>query len=1048
MKTKLFLLLLIITSTTFSQTRIYQGFDNGSGLCIDGNNAYTKIGTEIVRVATNQANPSAQVFATGLQKNNTAYNTINLHQESTSLFIPSGNLNEIGTVFLGSNPPANVTKFSISLLHSAMFVIDNNSGIDGLYFVTNPGTTQYSRLTKVTFPTGSPVYTIITNLPANYTDVYDAVVDGSNVYFTNRGSGSSNGSIIKVDLSQGSPTAEVLVSGLESPWGIDFAYDQIYFTTNTANGGIKKVHKGGGTVQDFGSSIPFAGNLDIEGSDIYAISQTSVSNGGGLYRYANVVVPTCDPPINIAASINTVTESTITWDAAIAAVSYDVTYVAAGQPMSSGTTISGVTTTSTTLTGLTPDAFYDVYIKTNCNATVSPSQSGYSQAFTFRQKAVIFVDPDATGTNDGSSWQNAYVNLNTAIANVPANFSIWVAAGTYKPTGTNRGNRITINKNNLKMYGGFAGSEADLSDRDMSLIHTTNATIFSGDIVGNDDANVTFNNSTRTDNVHNVLYIDANDVLLDGFIVSGGQADATSGQFRFGAGIKTNSIRHNFTLKNSLIKNNVALWAAGISITASSFTRSNIIFDSCIFENNLANSAAAFYVIPSQNRTLNFTMVNSLLKDNRTEDFGTNMGRGGSTGWVRAFFPNSGVVNLAIVNNTFVGNTNGGTATSDYGTLAISQQSGFYGTKEIANNIFWDNKDNAGSTAVAIGKLSDNALPSNVSVVNSIDENNFSNISSTTNTSNNNPLFTDAANDDYTLQPSSPAINGGDNTKIPAGITTDLAGNTRIENATVDMGCYEKLLLTITVSPKVYLQGAYTNASTLMRDDLRAGGHLPTATPYNDGVSSDVSIFSTTGNDAIVDWVFVELRDKNDNTSILHSKSALLQRDGDIVGLDGSSALVFTAPVDDYYVVIRHRNHLSVMSANVIALSNTITTVDFTDPTTQTFGTNAQTSSGTPTGVMGMWSGNVNGDTIVQYSGTTPDAPSILSQVLNDAGNFLNFPTYVVSGYNTFDINMDGDTQYTGTTPDTPFILQNVLAHPGNFLNFSTYQIQEQLPEN
>ena len=83
-----------------------------------------------------------------------------------------------------------------------------------------------------------------------------------------------------------------------------------------------------------------------------------------------------------------------------------------------------------------------------------------------------------------------------------------------------------------------------------------------------------------------------------------------------------------------------------------------------------------------------------------------------------------------------------------------------------------------------------------------------------------------------------------------------------------------------------------------------------------------------------------------------------------------------------------------------------------------------------------------------QYTGTTPDTPFILQNVLAHPGNFLNFPTYVVNGYNVHDVNLDGNTQYTGTTPDTPTILQNVLAHPGNFLNFSTYQIQEQLPEN
>ena len=135
------------------------------------------------------------------------------------------------------------------------------------------------------------------------------------------------------------------------------------------------------------------------------------------------------------------------------------------------------------------------------------------------------------------------------------------------------------------------------------------------------------------------------------------------------------------------------------------------------------------------------------------------------------------------------------------------------------------------------------------------------------------------------------------------------------------------------------------------------------------------------------------------------------------------------------------------MSANPIALVEATTTiVNFTDSTFLTFGSHAQVQSTNNT--MALWAGNVNGDDIIQYSGTNPDVPSILSEVLNASGNFLNFPTYIVSGYNTHDINMDGKTQYTGTEPDSPFILQNVLAHPGNFLNFSTYQIQERLPEN
>jgi hypothetical protein len=135
------------------------------------------------------------------------------------------------------------------------------------------------------------------------------------------------------------------------------------------------------------------------------------------------------------------------------------------------------------------------------------------------------------------------------------------------------------------------------------------------------------------------------------------------------------------------------------------------------------------------------------------------------------------------------------------------------------------------------------------------------------------------------------------------------------------------------------------------------------------------------------------------------------------------------------------------MSASPIALSrDTVTIVNFTDSTFTTYGSNAQVQLSSSN--MALWTGNVNGDNIIQYSGTNPDVPSILSEVLNDLGNFLNFPTHIVHGYNVHDINMDGKTQYTGIEPDSPIILQNVLMHPGNFLNFSTYQIQEQLPEN
>ncbi|MGH1384127.1 hypothetical protein [Kordia sp.] len=261
----------------------------------------------------------------------------------------------------------------------------------------------------------------------------------------------------------------------------------------------------------------------------------------------------------------------------------------------------------------------------------------------------------------------------------------------------------------------------------------------------------------------------------------------------------------------------------------------------------------------------------------------------------------------------------------------------------------------------------------------------------------------------------------------------------------------------IELSAKVLLQGASLNPNTgeesLMRDDLRSNGLISATSPYGDNATAS-TIVRTNDNagNSMVDWVWVELREINNPTNVVAAQSAILQRDGDIVATDDdlTTPLIFNGlPVAKYHVAVKHRNHLGVMTASSETLKQVTTIVDFTNATNQiTFGNNAQTTFGIQANTVAMWAGNVNGDTIVQYSGTNPDTPTILSTVLNDPGNFLNFPTYAVSAYITDDLNMDGSTQYSGTNPDTPVILQNVLAHPGNFLNFSTFQIIEQLPEN
>ena len=105
-----------------------------------------------------------------------------------------------------------------------------------------------------------------------------------------------------------------------------------------------------------------------------------------------------------------------------------------------------------------------------------------------------------------------------------------------------------------------------------------------------------------------------------------------------------------------------------------------------------------------------------------------------------------------------------------------------------------------------------------------------------------------------------------------------------------------------------------------MRDDLRVRGLVATTSPYgylnpNLGPASQsllASQLTISGSNAIVDWVFVELRFPATNpATIARSRSALLLRNGDIVGVDGISALEFLLPDPaSFYVAIRHRNHL------------------------------------------------------------------------------------------------------------------------------------------
>jgi hypothetical protein len=125
-----------------------------------------------------------------------------------------------------------------------------------------------------------------------------------------------------------------------------------------------------------------------------------------------------------------------------------------------------------------------------------------------------------------------------------------------------------------------------------------------------------------------------------------------------------------------------------------------------------------------------------------------------------------------------------------------------------------------------------------------------------------------------------------------------------------------------------------------------------------------------------------------------------LQRDGDIVDLDGVSPVCFNRVAPGfYYVVVGHRNHLKVMTANTVFLNNAGTiSLDFTSGALNTFGTNAQNVTATSlftNGVRVM----VGGD--ADFNGPVQNSDDVIWWSPQVGG----------SGYLRADYNCDGQVQ-------------------------------------
>ena len=219
-----------------------------------------------------------------------------------------------------------------------------------------------------------------------------------------------------------------------------------------------------------------------------------------------------------------------------------------------------------------------------------------------------YVKHDAAGSNDGSSWANAYTDLTMALADDSSN-EYWIAAGTYHPgSGSPSASSSFIIDRDLTLYGGFAGTETMADQRNPAA----NETILSGDIAGDDILNDF--SGFKSDNVRHVIAVDPGQtgVVIDGFSIIGGHTLIAGGPSTSGGG--GIYARSSITVSNCKFLGNFAGSGGGIYLAQ---TASGSTIEDCTFTNNSGSreGAGIFALVNTP-----LTVKGCTFADNRTED--------------------------------------------------------------------------------------------------------------------------------------------------------------------------------------------------------------------------------------------------------------------------------------------------------------------------------------------------------------------------------------------------------------------------------------------
>ncbi|KAK6028700.1 polymorphic outer membrane protein repeat-containing domain protein [Ostertagia ostertagi] len=453
----------------------------------------------------------------------------------------------------------------------------------------------------------------------------------------------------------------------------------------------------------------------------------------------------------------------------------------------------------------------------------------------------VYVDSSVAASGSGGTWTGAFKTLHEAMAVADRCTDIThilIAKGTYFPTpDNNRDSAIVIRRSNIKIYGGYpkGGGSRNIA---------ANPTIIDGNIGG---GNYSYHLVVIAG-----IYTATDSIILDGLTLRNAKADGGN-VFRtyngetlermYGGGIYLRNVRNgnktvfrNCTFSNNLatngggaIMNNVysSVWitscqfigntnnnASSIYGGGAVFSASNSIaaINSSIFTaNRSATAGGAIFQNDTSLSVINCTfsgdtaaaggaisLINQSPFYSRNNLFRNNVATGGHGGAIYANHTGTDT----LVNNVFTGNKC--TGNSNYGGGAAAL---IGGRSYVVHNTFYADSANGYSGALLLSGVS--------AVYNNIFYKCYNSSSATpdihssgTHTagnnsfSNTNPVFYNETNlpgadnvwftsdDGLRLKNNSPAINTGDNSKIPANITTDITGSARIQHI-AEPGAYE-----------------------------------------------------------------------------------------------------------------------------------------------------------------------------------------------------------------------------------------------------------------